>query len=221
MATRPPLTSAAAPYKGDPLSPLLFDLMIEPLIRWLNASQKGYHINSCGLRLASKWYADDGTLVTNTIEDMMTLLNIVEQFSDWSGIRLNVGKCKVTAYLQGLQTLRKKKDKDDALRARLANISIGGTRIGVLSQDEPLPGGYLGTALTASLCPDAHLRWTKLHLELICKAVKRAPLPAHIKQRLLVYGAHSKINHTHCLMALSPIAMSEVDSVLEGAARQI
>ncbi len=117
--------------------------------------------------------------------------------------------------------MRKTKDKDDALRARLANIFLGGTRIGVLSQDEPLPGGYLGTTLAASLCPDAHLRWTKLQLKLICKAVKRAPLPAHIKQRLLVYGAHSKINHTHCLMALSPTTMTEVDSVLEGAARHI
>ncbi len=56
--------------------------MIEPLIRWLNASQKGYIINSCRLRLASKGYADDGTLVTNTIEDMVTLLDIVEQFSE-------------------------------------------------------------------------------------------------------------------------------------------
>ncbi len=93
---------------------------------------------------------------------MANLLNIVEQFSDCSGIRLNVGKCKVTACLQGLQTLRKKKDKDDALREQLTNISLGGTRIGVLSQDEPLPGRYLGTALTPSLCPDAHLRWTKL-----------------------------------------------------------
>ena len=66
-------------------------------------------MTSCGLRLASKWYADDGTLVTNTIEDMVTLLNIVEQFSDWSGIRLNVGKCKIAAYIQSLQCFRKKK----------------------------------------------------------------------------------------------------------------
>ncbi len=115
-------------------------------------------MTSCGLRLASKRYADDGTLVTNTIKDTVALLNIVEQFSDWSGIRLNVGKFKITAYIQGLQSFRKKTDKDDALKARLAHITLGEQRIGVLTQDEPLPGGYLGTALTASLCPDAHLR---------------------------------------------------------------
>jgi len=96
-------------------------------------------------------------LVTNTVDDMIALLDIVEQFSDWSGIRLNVGKCKITAYIQGLQSIRKKKIKDDALKARLAHVTIGDQRIGALSQDEPLPGGYLGTALTASLCPDAHL----------------------------------------------------------------
>ena len=80
----------------------MFDLIIEPLIRWLNASQKGYDIASCGLRLAIKWYADDGTLVANTIEEMVTLLDIVEQLSEWSGIRLNVGKFKITAYIHGL-----------------------------------------------------------------------------------------------------------------------
>jgi hypothetical protein len=40
--------------QGGPLSPLLFDLMIEPLIRWLTASQRGCDIASCGLQLASK-----------------------------------------------------------------------------------------------------------------------------------------------------------------------
>ena len=76
--------------------------MIEPLIRRLTASQKSYDIISCGLRLAIKWSADDGTLVSNTINDMITLLDIVKQFIDWSGILLNVEKCKITAYIQGL-----------------------------------------------------------------------------------------------------------------------
>jgi hypothetical protein len=59
--------------QGDPLSPLLFDLMVKPLIRWLTATGKGCDIASCGLKLASKWYADDGTLLTNSVEDMITL----------------------------------------------------------------------------------------------------------------------------------------------------
>ena len=52
-------------------------------------------------------------------------------------------------------------DRDVAFKARLAHITLGGQHIGFLTQDETLPGGYLGTALTASLCPDEHLRWTK------------------------------------------------------------
>jgi hypothetical protein len=85
--------------QGDPLSPLLFDLMVEPLIRWLKSSGKGYDIASCGLKLASKWYADDGTLITNSVEDMTALLDIIQQFSTWSGIHLNTAKCKITTYI--------------------------------------------------------------------------------------------------------------------------
>ncbi len=86
-------------------------------------------------------------------------------------------------------------NKDDALRALLVHVSIGGHKIGSLSQDDSLPGGYLGTTLAASLYPDAHLRWTKQQLELICKAVNKAPLPSHVKINPL--PSHSKINHTY------------------------
>jgi hypothetical protein len=125
--------------------------MIEPLIRWLNAADKGYRITSCGLQIASKWYADDGTLVANSVDEMISLLAIVLKFSDWSGIHLNVGKYKVTAYIHELQSTPSKGARDEALRARLAHITLSGRPIGSLTQDEPLPGGYLGTSLTASL----------------------------------------------------------------------
>jgi hypothetical protein len=52
-------------------------LIVVPLIRWLKASRKGYDIVSCGLQLANKWHADDGTLGTNSVEDMITLLGIL------------------------------------------------------------------------------------------------------------------------------------------------
>jgi hypothetical protein len=63
--------------KGDPLPHLLFDLMVEPIIRCLAAADKGYDIDSCGLKLASKWYSDDGKLVTSSVENMLSLLDIV------------------------------------------------------------------------------------------------------------------------------------------------
>jgi hypothetical protein len=163
--------------QGDPLSPLLFDLMVEPLIRWLRASDKGYDIASCGLKLASKWYADDGTLITNSVEDMTSLLGIIQQFSAWSGIHLNANKCKITAYIHELQSITNKKERDAALLARLAHIQLAGRPIGALTQDEPLPGGYLGTSLTASLSPEAHLLWTKTQLERIGRALGTTSLP--------------------------------------------
>ena len=49
----------------------------------------------------------------------------------------------------------------------------------------------------------------------------RTRLAPHIKQRLLLYGAHSKISHTHFLVALSTQAIREVDSVMEGISKQI
>ena len=132
-----------------------------------------------------------------------------------------MAKCKVTAYFHEIQSIPRKRDRDDALRARLAHITLAGRPIGSLTQDEPLPGGYLGTSLTASLSPEAHLHWTKTQLTLIGKALRNTPLPPHIKQRLLLYGAHSKITHTHCLMALSPASIKAVDSVIEAISRDI
>ncbi len=46
-------------------------------------------------------------------------------------------------------------------------------------------------------------------------------MPPRIKQRILLYGAHSKITHTHCLMALSPTSIKAVDSVVENITREI
>ncbi len=121
--------------QGDPLSPLLFERMVEPLIRWLTATGKGYGIASCGLKLASKWYADDGILLTNSVEDMITLLDVIQQFSTWSGIHLNANRCKITAYIHALQAIPIKKGGAYLHRPR----APGPVEPGLLAGDDRCP----------------------------------------------------------------------------------
>jgi hypothetical protein len=154
----PPLVVRRGFLQGDPMPSLLFDLMFEPLTSWLTAADKGYTITSCVYNLSMKWYADDGTLVTNSVEDMISLLDLVRKCSSWSGIQSNVDKCKNTAYyIYALQTIPRNKHRDDALRARLAHVTRSDHTIGSLTQNEPFPGRYMDTSLTASLSPEAHL----------------------------------------------------------------
>ncbi len=98
---------------------------------------------------------------------------------------------------------------------------MAGCPVGSLTLDKTLTMGYLGTSLTASLCLDAHLQRTKEQVKKIGTALARPPLPPHIKQRLLIYGTHSRIAHTYCLVALSRDAMKAVDSLLERLSRKI
>jgi hypothetical protein len=74
----PPVEVRRDIHKGHLQSLLLIDRMIATLIRWLYASNKNCNITTCDLQLERKWYADDGTLVTNSVEDTITLLDIVQ-----------------------------------------------------------------------------------------------------------------------------------------------
>ncbi len=89
------------------------------------------------------------------------------------------------------------RDRDDALRVRLAHVKLAGRPICSLTHDEPFAGGYLGTALTASLCPDAHLNWTKSQLKLIEKSAgKNSLAPSHQTTPPLMRCAFQDHAHT-------------------------
>ena len=83
--------------------------MVEPFIRWMKSTQKGYMLTSNNLSLSSKWYADDATLVAPTIPALETQLQVVESFNKWSGIRLNIPKYRLTGYLHELQNIKTNK----------------------------------------------------------------------------------------------------------------
>jgi hypothetical protein len=73
--------------------------------------------------------------------DMTSLLYIVQQLYTWSSKSLNVAKCKIIAYIQEAQSILERRNRDDALGAKLAHVTLAGHLIGSLTQDEPLSGG--------------------------------------------------------------------------------
>uniref|UniRef100_A0AAR2L5M9 Reverse transcriptase domain-containing protein n=1 Tax=Pygocentrus nattereri TaxID=42514 RepID=A0AAR2L5M9_PYGNA len=77
--------------QGDPMSPLLFNLALDPLIRTLNELGKGYHLS--GRMLVTLAFADDLALVSDTWNGMKVNLQILDAFCELTGLRVQPSKC--------------------------------------------------------------------------------------------------------------------------------
>lgn len=89
--------------QGDGLSPLLFSLIFNLLLHALEATGVG-HKSMTGMQTAARAFADDVALVTASVQNMCTLLEVVETFCNWSGMRLNVTKSEISAWDFGRRT---------------------------------------------------------------------------------------------------------------------
>ena len=111
--------------QGDGLSPLLFDLIFNYLLHALHQPGIG-HQSATGLQTPCRAFADDITLTTSDVDATRLLLGIVETFCKWSGMRLNVPKCEITAY-----DFRSKTEPD------VSNVTVNGTPLQRLAPDQP------------------------------------------------------------------------------------
>lgn len=87
--------------QGDPLSPVLFNLVLEPLIRYIKASNIGYKFkNEEKLKVGILAYADDVILLSNSEDDMKILLEHLRQYCIWSEVEINPDKCEASSSFQ-------------------------------------------------------------------------------------------------------------------------
>ncbi|KAL5509939.1 hypothetical protein EMCRGX_G005389 [Ephydatia muelleri] len=77
--------------QGCPLSPILFNIILEGLLRRLSTSQAGYRIGNTTVNALA--YADDVCVVAANKEEMQDLLDRCAAFADWAGFRYNARKC--------------------------------------------------------------------------------------------------------------------------------
>uniref|UniRef100_A0A4W6FV19 ribonuclease H n=1 Tax=Lates calcarifer TaxID=8187 RepID=A0A4W6FV19_LATCA len=77
--------------QGDPLSPLLFNLALDPLLYVLENKGVGFRVG--GRSLTALAFADDLVLLSDSWKGMERNLQILEIFSSLTGLKVNPSKC--------------------------------------------------------------------------------------------------------------------------------
>ena len=93
-------TSAVCPLQrgvkqGDVTSPVLFNLVINILLRYLKSTERGYVV-STGRRSTCGAFLDDTVLTTSSTASMQLLATALERFCQWSGLNVNVEKSVIS-----------------------------------------------------------------------------------------------------------------------------
>ena len=85
--------------QGCPLSPTLFNLCIEPLLRKMNSMDTdGYKWK--GIYRTAQAYADDLVLISSSLDGINNLISTVESFCRFAGnMKVNASKCATLAYI--------------------------------------------------------------------------------------------------------------------------
>ncbi len=114
-----PLCIYRGTLQGDTLSPFLFTIFMEPLLRWLAVGSRGYKPTyqphkpkSTIITYDDHGYADDVSITAGSIQDLKIQLKKLHLFSQYTGLQLETSKCEATGSLWGLgNPLNNKKPK--------------------------------------------------------------------------------------------------------------
>ena len=127
--------------QGCPLSPLLFNLCLEPLFAALKRNNQGdgiiRWIQKERVVIQAQAYADDIILISDNTEAMKRLISTTESFLMWSQMEVNTKKCFVSSYVKDEQRHR----------ATISEIYMNGEQVRCLSLDESMQ--YLGVSVAA------------------------------------------------------------------------
>jgi hypothetical protein len=145
--------------QGDTLSPYLFIIFLEPLLRWLERGNLGYKLKMSQYTINSAACVDYLAIITNDIKSIQPQINKIDKFYNWAGMELGIPKCAITGRLNN------KSMPATTFKAYIQshNIKYINQPIPVLHQNESYI--YLGIQLIPSL------KWKTQQSTTICSTI--------------------------------------------------
>ncbi|KAK3916754.1 hypothetical protein KUF71_025853, partial [Frankliniella fusca] len=115
-----PIRFGAGVRQGCPLSPVLFNIVMEAIIRTAKIGNQGYPLR--GTPVSVLCYADDAVLVAPDPTTLQQMLDRVVTTADWLGLKFKPSKC-ASLHVKAKKTLR-------------TDFQVGGATIHALNQGE-------------------------------------------------------------------------------------
>jgi len=113
-----PIQLDTGTVQGSVLSPLLFDLFLNALLRLLDATRITH-----GIKRTPQWnhaaFADDLSIYVCTVRDANKMLDVIHEFEFWSGLRISIPKSLTTGAMYGTGSARRQeRAKTDAAKRK-------------------------------------------------------------------------------------------------------
>ena len=103
-----------------PLSPIIFNLSLEPLLRAIETNNASHGYKLGDLFVSSLAYADDIALIANGSDNLQELLDVAGSVTTWSGLRFKPTKCAILS----LNPKTKTTEEETVFSIQDANIPI-------------------------------------------------------------------------------------------------
>ena len=224
----PPLQFDRGTIQGDSLSPFLFILYLEPLMRWLRVGTNGYipgTLKLCPppltqqlaqLHIPDVTYADDLNLLSGTPAHIAKQALKVTRFSQWGHLIINISKSLMTGAMY--HTKPKDPFHEPTLKNLLQGVRLQEGEVPFHPPQQPVQ--YLGVTMTMHLDWRAQFDKAKQKLQSALQNMKAPHYKTHQKVRTLRGSIRVQLQYPFCLAPYTESQLQIFDSLLTRAFKQ-
>ena len=211
--------------QGDSLSPILFAIYIEPLLRWLHTGERGYRLqveHDAELEVSNLTYADDLNCLSSTLHNTRVQAQKITAYAAWADLTINLAKSTVTAALhhtlKHIGSVSSPTGLAFTRQRLLGQVPLGGGTASYLSPLAPFP--YLGIQFTILADWTAQKTKNVNAAKVICTSLLRSPIKPAFKLLTLDRLVLRKIAYSFPVCSYTNPELDDIDRILNRVVKQ-